>query len=146
LRLLDCLGHDGIANRAGVDRLLESPTMRQILRLFLVILAAAMHVAAPVVSYAAPATVALPGDICTSVRGASTATPNRAPAQHSSEHHCAHAPCCPAGAHDSAAAPPPVLAVLAEQRTADSSVGSAPAAAAIRSVLAAQPRGPPSHG
>jgi hypothetical protein len=111
--------------------------------LAIVLLAAAMHLVAPVAAYAVTMPAAMAGDFCSAVRGAPAAPLNQRIPLQSSEHHCAHAPCCVGGALDSAAPLPrmhfALFAAFAPVRALTLSRVAVPPSA----ITAAQPRGPP---
>jgi hypothetical protein len=123
--------------------------MRRTAHLALALIAATLHLFAPVAVYAMGSVPSIPNDLCSAVRSATVRSaalppaPAGAPTPSSNEHHCAHAPCCAGGTLD-ASAPPPILRGLATIALAGLSV---PAIGAIRApiapIVAAQPRGPP---
>jgi hypothetical protein len=117
--------------------------MRRNLRLGLVLLAAVMHLVAPAAAYAVAMPAVVSGDFCSAVRSAPAAPLRQRAPQPSSEHHCAHAPCCVGGALDSATAPPRVHAAWFAARDAVRALPSAPIAVPPAAITAAQPRGPP---
>jgi hypothetical protein len=110
--------------------------------LAIVLLAAAMHLVAPVAAYAATMLAAMPGDFCSAVRGVSAAPPTPRMPLPSGEHHCAHAPCCVGIALDSAAPPRAPFALFAA-RDPVRALPSSPVAVPPSAITAAQPRGPP---
>jgi hypothetical protein len=120
--------------------------MERIAHLVVVMIAAAMHLAAPVIAYAATVTPAMPGDFCSASRSAPRTparSPSPLPASH--QHHCAHAPCCAGGAADAAAPPVAPLAPL-QFAVAGVAVSTAAAISApVAPITAAQPRGPPAQ-
>jgi hypothetical protein len=119
----------------------------RLLRLALALVAAAMHVAAPVAAYARPGWDwdASPKDFCSTSRVAAvTPAGSGFPSPASNEHHCAHAPCCPGGVVGGAA-PPPVLALLHVVSAGASTPATTTVAAPVAPIVAAQPRGPPHH-
>jgi hypothetical protein len=118
--------------------------MRRLRQLALAFVAAAMHVVAPVAAYANASIAPLPGDFCSVTRTAATlGAGGIVPLPASSEHHCAHAPCCAGGAVN-AAAPPPSAQGFLHVASAGASlpVAIAPPSPAAP-LVAAQPRGPP---
>jgi hypothetical protein len=119
--------------------------MNRTVRLGLVLIAAAMHLAAPVTAYAMRSSQALPNDLCSAARSAGL-TPDRSdvPQPVSSDHHCAHAPCCASGTLDAAAPPSSALSVLPTLLAGEALPAVLPTAAPFAPVVAAQPRGPPS--
>ncbi|MEO8344132.1 MAG: hypothetical protein ABI607_00420 [Betaproteobacteria bacterium] len=113
-------------------------------RLTLALVAAAMHLVAPAVAYAKPATPKLPGDLCSVVRPAAPAPAGSGtglPTSH--EHHCAHAPCCAGGAVDAAASPPPVATLPLIVVATGAKLAADMNVARVVPIVAAQPRGPP---
>jgi len=136
-------GTPGDAKRSPLIRLLECPAMKRYRRFVVVLLALAMHLAAPVAAYARVMSAGMPADFCSAARGASTTPFGQGSPQPSSEHHCAHAPCCAGGALDSAALPPPVPAVLRIAQAGIRAPQTTPVTAALAVIIAAQPRGPP---
>jgi len=117
--------------------------MKRNLRFLVVLLAAAMHLVAPVLARAAGMPAVASGDFCSAVRTAGVApAPTRAPLP-ASEHHCAHAPCCAGGTLDSVApAPRDQVALLAAHQQLRA-LAPSPFAASATAIPAAQPRGPP---
>jgi hypothetical protein len=138
-----CLAALGDAKGANDNWLLECLAMKRYLRFVLVLLAAAMHLAAPVAAYARVMPAGMPGDFCSAARGASTTRFGQGYPPPSSEHHCAHAPCCAGGAADSAAAPPPVPVAFRVAQAGVPVPESMSVTAALAVIIAAQPRGPP---
>jgi len=117
--------------------------MKRYLRFVVVLLAVAMHLAAPVAAYAKVMPVGMSNDFCSAARAASAPPSGQGYPQPSSEHHCAHAPCCAGGALDSTALPPPVPAVLRIAQAGIRAPQTTPVTAALAVIIAAQPRGPP---
>jgi hypothetical protein len=118
--------------------------MKRSLHRLLVIVAAAMHLAAPVAAYATPSSGALPGDVCSASRPAAPVPVDAGiPAPGTSEHHCAHAPCCAGGGATGAALPPgfalPLHVAFPREVTPAANAVVAP----VPPVASAQPRGPP---
>ena len=121
--------------------------MKVNLRSGLVLLAVAMHLAVPVAAYGKASLAALPGDFCSTLRSSPAAPkgngfPSSFPLPASGEHHCAHAPCCAGGAVN-AAAPPRLPIVFRIALAGVRAPESAPVAAPLAVIMAAQPRGPP---
>jgi hypothetical protein len=118
--------------------------MKRFVHRGLVVVAALMHLAAPVVAYAMAHADALPGDIC-SVAGPNIAAPAASgiPLPATNEHHCAHAPCCAGGAVGAAAPPSAAPTFLHIVSARDARPAIADAAAPVPPIAAAQPRGPP---
>jgi hypothetical protein len=118
--------------------------MKRTLRFVLVLVAAAMHLAVPVVAYGSALLLALPGDFCSASRVAPMgATGSGFPLPSSGDHHCAHAPCCAGGAANSAAPPSPDLVVFRIENTGVHAPDATSIAAPLPAIIAAQPRGPP---
>jgi hypothetical protein len=107
------------------------------------LLATAMHLAAPVAAYAVTMPALMSGDFCSAARGAAAAPPSQRMPLPSSEHHCAHAPCCVGGVLDPAAPPPRVHFALIAARHPVRALPSSPVAVPPSAITAAQPRGPP---
>jgi len=118
--------------------------MKQNLRLGLVLLAAAMHVVAPVAAYAMVTPAVLSGDFCSAVRGSPVAPLSQRAPKPSSEHHCAHAPCCAGGVLDTVAPPPRGHVALCATRDPVRALPLSRVAVSPSAITAAQPRGPPS--
>jgi hypothetical protein len=117
--------------------------MKRYLRFALVLLAAAMHLAVPVATYAKPMPVGMQDDFCSAARGTSTSPFGRGHPQPSNDHHCAHAPCCAGGTPNSSALPPSIPVLLRVAHSAVRPLESMPIAAPFAVIIAAQPRGPP---
>jgi len=117
--------------------------MRRNRFLAIVLLAAAMHLVAPVAAYAVTMPPAMSGDFCSAARGAPTAPLSQRMPLPSSEHHCAHAPCCAGGTLDSAALPLHVPVVFSTSLLPVRAHSSRPEALPPAPIAAAQPRGPP---
>lgn len=130
--------------RAGDARLLEWGAMKRFVLRGLVIVAALMHLAAPIIAYAMARADALPGDICSAAR-TNTAAPaaDGIPRPATIEHHCAHAPCCASGAVDAAAPPPPAVSLLPIASAGESVPAAVTIVAPTAPIIAAPPRGPP---
>jgi hypothetical protein len=109
----------------------------------IVLLAAAMHLVAPLAAYAVTMPDATAGDFCSAVRGASAAPQGQRMPMPSGEHHCAHAPCCVGGALDSVAPPMRVHSALFAARDPVRALPASPVAVPPSAIAAAQPRGPP---
>jgi hypothetical protein len=117
--------------------------MKRFRHVALALVAAAMHVAAPVAAYAQPPASMPPGDFCSVTRTTTAAPGGGVPLPASSEHHCAHAPCCAGGAVNAAAPPPPALGLLRVASGRESLPAAIAIAAPAAPIAAAQPRGPP---
>jgi hypothetical protein len=117
--------------------------MRRIRCLAIVLLAAAMHLVAPVAAYAVTMPAVMPGDFCSAVRAPAAAPLSQRVPMPSGEHHCAHAPCCAGGALDSAAPPPRLHPPLFAARDPVRALPASPVAVPPSAITAAQPRGPP---
>jgi hypothetical protein len=117
--------------------------MKRKLHCALALLAAVFHLGAPIAGYARAMPAVKPGDFCSATRGATTAPSDQGSPRPSSEHHCAHAPCCAGGAPDSAALPPHVPVVFSTPLLPVSAPSSRPEALPPTPIAAAQPRGPP---
>jgi hypothetical protein len=111
--------------------------------LAIVLLAAAMHLVAPVAAYAVAMPAVAPGDFCSAARGTSAAPLSQRMPMPSGEHHCAHAPCCVGIALDSAAPPPRVPIALFAARDPVRALPLSRVAVPPSAITAAQPRGPP---
>jgi hypothetical protein len=117
--------------------------MKRNLRVVLLLLAAVLHIGAPVVAYAVAQPVAVPSDFCSAARGAPASPSDRGSSRHSSELHCAHAPCCAGGTLDSTALPPHLPSFHRIAQAGVRAPESTPVVAPVAVILAAQPRGPP---
>jgi len=119
------------------------PPMRRLLRLVILIVAAALQLAAPLAAYARVATIPDFGDLCSATKGTAGRTSgHEAPAP--THHHCAQSLCC-IGSAAGAMAPPPTLARSPFIHFAGvAHIASAYRVAAANIVAAASPRGPPS--
>jgi len=117
--------------------------MKRNLRILLVLLATAMHLAAPIAAYAGAMPAMLPGDFCRAARGAPAAPSNQGAPRPSGENHCAHAPCCAGGTIDVAAPPSRAVLAVAVKLSAVRASTSCPKALPPARIAAAQPRGPP---
>jgi hypothetical protein len=126
-------------------RLLECGAMKRILRSAMVLLAAAMHLAVPVATYAKPMPVGMQDDFCSAARGASTTPFGPGYPPPANEHHCAHAPCCASAVPDSSALPPSIPFMVRVARSAVRPPESMLVAAPLAVIIAAQPRGPPAR-
>lgn len=118
--------------------------MKQPLRMVLVLVAAILHLGAPVAAYAAMRADTRNADFC-SVAGPATpaSAERRSPAPMPHEYHCAHAPCCAGGAVGAAAPPPHVQSFIAISFHRESVPADTVDAAPVSPIAAAQPRGPP---
>jgi hypothetical protein len=130
--------------KAGIG-LLECRAMKRRMHVALALLAALMHLGAPIAAYAKATHAVTPGDFCSAARGATTARTDQGSPRPSSEHRCAHAPCCAGGAPDSAALPPHVPVVFSAPLLSVRAPSSRPEALPPAPIAAAQPRGPPAH-
>jgi len=111
--------------------------------LAMVLLAAAMHLVAPVAAYAVTMTAIMPGDFCSAARGVPAAPLNQRMPLPTNEHHCAHAPCCVGSALDLVAPPQRVHHALLEVRNPVRALPLSLVAVPPSAITAAQPRGPP---
>jgi len=135
-------GGDTLWRRMGM-RLLECRAMKRNQRLAIVLLAAAMHLVAPLAANAMTMPAAMSDDFCSAARGAPAAPLNQRMPMPSGEHHCAHAPCCVGGALDSASPPPRVQVALLAARDPVRALPLSQVAVPPSAITAAQPRGPP---
>jgi hypothetical protein len=118
--------------------------MKRTLRFVLVLVAAAMHLAVPMMAYGSALQPALPGDFCSASRVVPMgAASSGFPIPSSGDHHCAHAPCCAGGAVNAAAPPPPDLVVFHLPHAGVQALEATSIAAPLPTIIAAQPRGPP---
>jgi hypothetical protein len=122
------------------------PPMCRPVRLVTLIAAAALHLAAPLASYARGMQLSGFGDICSAQRPPAREAPWRGtPAPAPAHRHCALSPCCTGGAAGAIAPPPPVAVspFIPFAGVLLPAPAGADASAAI--VAAASPRGPPSR-
>jgi len=119
--------------------------MKRNLRVLWVLLATAMHLAAPIAAYAGAMPAMLPGDFCRAARGAPAAPSDQGAPRPSGEDHCAHAPCCAGGTIDAAALPSRAALAVAVKLSAVHASTSRPEALPPARFAAAQPRGPPAR-
>jgi hypothetical protein len=117
--------------------------MKRKLRVVLVLLAALMHLGAPIAAYAKATPAVMPGNFCSAARGVSPVPSDQGSSRSSGEHHCANAPCCAGGALDSAALPPHVPVVFSVSLPPVRAPSSRPEALPPAPIASAQPRGPP---
>ena len=126
--------------------LLEWPPMnpKRCLRHGLALLGAILHLAVPVAAYAMARSAAAPGDYCSATRAAAAIPARRALLSPlSSEHHCAHAPCCTGSGASAAAPAPPAPVTLWTAGSHPRPLPGQMDSVRVTLIAAAQPRGPP---